>query len=72
MVVMRQKAPNHPRPFSTPAPWVIAVAAIIGCGYLFASLPLVTIKTFIIWNVIGLIVYFIYARHQSLLSRAAA
>jgi APA family basic amino acid/polyamine antiporter len=72
MVVMRQKAPTQPRPFRTPAPWVIALGAIIGCAYLFASLPLVTIKTFLIWNAIGLLAYFLYARHQSVLGRAVS
>lgn len=70
MLVMRQKAPTHPRPFSTPAPWLIASAAIIGCAYLFFSLPLVTKLTFVVWNLIGLIVYFAYARFQSVLARA--
>ena len=70
MLVMRQKAPNQPRPFSVPAPWVIALAAITGCAYLFSSLPLVTIQTFLIWNAIGLVVYFVYARYQSVLARA--
>jgi basic amino acid/polyamine antiporter, APA family len=70
MLVMRKRAPAHPRPFSTPAPWVIAVAAITGCAYLFSSLPLVTIQTFLIWNAIGLAAYFLYAKHQSVLARA--
>jgi APA family basic amino acid/polyamine antiporter len=70
MLVMRKKAPDQPRPFSTPAPRVIAVAAILGCWYLFSSLPWVTIKTFLIWNAIGLLAYFLYARHQSVLARA--
>jgi APA family basic amino acid/polyamine antiporter len=70
MLVMRKKAPTQPRPFSTPAPWVIALAAIIGCLYLFHSLPLVTKLAFVVWNAIGLLVYFAYARHQSVLARA--
>jgi APA family basic amino acid/polyamine antiporter len=70
MLVMRKKAPTQPRPFRTPAPWVIALGAIIGCAYLFSSLPWVTIKTFLIWNAIGLAVYFSYARYQSVLARA--
>ncbi|MBM0107230.1 amino acid permease [Steroidobacter sp. S1-65] len=70
MLVLRNKAPNAPRPFRTPAATLVALGAIIGCAYLFSSLPRVTIYTFLIWNAIGIAVYFIYARHQSGLARA--
>jgi APA family basic amino acid/polyamine antiporter len=70
MLVLRNKAPNAPRPFRTPAATFVAWAAILGCAYLFVSLPGVTKLTFVIWNAIGIVVYFIYARFQSALARA--
>jgi APA family basic amino acid/polyamine antiporter len=70
MLVLRNKAPTAPRPFRTPAPMLVALGAIVGCAYLFASLPRVTIYTFLIWNAIGIAVYFVYARFQSALARA--
>lgn len=70
LLVLRNEAPNAPRPFSTPAPTVIALGAILGCVYLFISLPTVTKVTFVIWNAIGIVVYFAYARFQSVLARA--
>ena len=70
MLVLRNKAPTAQRPFRTPAPMVVALGAIVGCAYLFSSLPRVTIYTFLIWNTIGIAVYFIYARFQSALARA--
>lgn len=70
MLVLRNKAPNAPRPFRTPAYTLVAWAAIVGCAYLFVSLPGVTKLTFVIWNVIGILVYFVYARYQSALARA--
>ncbi len=70
LLVMRHKAPTHPRPFSVPAPWLIAIGAIAGCAYLFVSLPLATIYRFLIWNAVGVVVYFLYARHRSLLAKA--
>jgi APA family basic amino acid/polyamine antiporter len=72
LLVMRNKAPTHPRPFSVPAPWLIAIGAIGGCAYLFVSLPLATIQRFFIWNLVGVAVYFLYARHRSLLGRPVA
>lgn len=70
MLVMRKKAPTQARPFTAPAPHLIGWGAIAGCAYLFVSLPLKTILTCLAWNVIGLIVYFLYARYQSVLARA--
>lgn len=70
LLVLRNKAPTAPRPFRTPAPTVVALGAIIGCAYLFHSLPMVTKLTFLIWNAIGIAVYFVYARFQSVLARA--
>jgi APA family basic amino acid/polyamine antiporter len=70
MLVLRKRAPNHPRPFAVPMPWLIALGAILGCAYLFVSLPVATIYRFFIWNTIGIAVYLLYARHQSALKRA--
>ncbi|GFE81719.1 amino acid permease [Steroidobacter agaridevorans] len=70
MLVLRKQAPNAPRPFRTPAYTIVAWAAIVGCAYLFVSLPGVTKLTFVIWNAIGIVVYFVYARYQSALARA--
>jgi basic amino acid/polyamine antiporter, APA family len=72
LVVLRKKAPAHPRPFRVPAPLLIATAAIVGCAYLFVSLPLKTIYWFFLWNTVGIAVYFLYARHQSALGREPA
>jgi APA family basic amino acid/polyamine antiporter len=71
MLVMRNKAAGHPRPFKVPAPWLVGPLAIVGCAYLFFSLPLATVYRFLIWNAFGLLVYFVYARHKSALKLAA-
>jgi APA family basic amino acid/polyamine antiporter len=70
MLVMRSQAPSQPRPFSTPLPWVVGPLAIIGCAYLFSSLPSKTMVWFVIWNTVGLLVYFLYARHRSVVVSA--
>jgi APA family basic amino acid/polyamine antiporter len=71
MLVLRVKEPNYPRTFRTPLPWVVGIVAILGCLYLFWSLPLATTVRFFIWNAIGIVVYLGYARHKSLLATAA-
>jgi basic amino acid/polyamine antiporter, APA family len=71
MLVMRSQAPAHPRLFRAPLPWLIGPIAIVGCIYLFTSLPLATVKLFFIWMALGLVVYFLYARQRSALVTSA-
>jgi basic amino acid/polyamine antiporter, APA family len=72
MMVLRVKAPTHPRKFVVPAHWVVGIVAIVGCAYLFFSLPLITVQRFLIWNAAGLIVYVLWARHRAVLAAAGA
>jgi APA family basic amino acid/polyamine antiporter len=48
---------------------VIAPVSILGCIYLFFSLPAYTLMLFAIWAVIGLTVYFLYSRSRSHVGR---
>ena len=61
MLVMRVREPNRPRKFTTPLPWVVGLAGIVGCLWLFASLPSKTQLYFVIWNIVGLGVYLAYS-----------
>jgi len=70
LLVMRAQAPQHVRVFRAPLPWLIGPLAIVGCAYLFTSLPLLTVQLFFAWMALGLIVYFAYARHRSMLNGA--
>ena len=69
MLVLRKRDPNRPRVFRTPLAWVVGPLAIFGCLYLFWSLPHTTQKWFLVWNVVGVIVYVLYSRRASLLAR---
>jgi basic amino acid/polyamine antiporter, APA family len=72
MMVLRVKAPTHPRKFVTPAHWFVGVLAVAGCAYLFHSLPHITKRFFLIWNVAGLLLYVLWARNRSALAAAEA
>jgi APA family basic amino acid/polyamine antiporter len=72
MLILRVSEPARERVFRTPLAWVVGPAAIAGCIYLFLSLPQQTQVRFLIWNVIGLAVYFLYSVHQSRLAKAKA
>lgn len=72
MLILRRREPGRERRFRTPLAWVVGPAGILGCLYLFASLPVKTMAYFLIWNLVGLAVYLIYAHRQAARTRAAA
>src|SRR3546814_9472909 len=53
MLVMRRRAPDAPRTFRTPLAPVVGTIAILGCIYLFFSLPTKTEVFFLCWNALG-------------------
>jgi basic amino acid/polyamine antiporter, APA family len=65
VLVLRRTDPDRKRPFRTPAIAITAPLAIAGCVYLFFSLSWETIRLFLIWASIGLVVYFAYSRNRS-------
>jgi len=69
MIVLRRTEPNAPRVFSCPAPNVVGTLAIVGCVYLFFSLPWLTIQRFLLWNGAGFAIYLLL---QWLRSRVVA
>jgi APA family basic amino acid/polyamine antiporter len=71
MMVLRVREPNLPRVFRTPMPWVVGPVAVLGCIYLFMSLPPATRTRFFIWNAIGVLVYFLYSMRNSRLAKGA-
>ena len=68
MLTLRVRDPQRPRVFRTPWPWVVGVFGILGCIYLFFSLNTKTQTYFLIWNVIGIAVYFLYSVRSSRLA----
>ncbi|WP_420139714.1 amino acid permease [Sphingomonas sp.] len=72
MLVMRIRRPNAPRPFRVPAVWLVGTGAILGCLYLFASLPRMTLLCCLAWNLFGIFIYAVYGRAHSALSDVKA
>jgi APA family basic amino acid/polyamine antiporter len=70
VMVLRRVMPALPRPFRTPAIWLVGPAGILGCLYLFTSLSAKTMIFFAVWNAIGVVVYLLYGRTQSRLAAA--
>jgi len=66
---LRVKEPNRERPFKTP---LVPLVPILGMGICFAmmyGLPGDTWLRLVIWLAIGLLIYFAYSRHHSVLQR---
>ena len=72
VMVLRRREPERHRPFRTPMLWVVGPTAMAGCALLFISLGWGTIQLFLAWALIGLIVYFSYARRHSHLANHPA
>jgi len=60
MLVLRRREPDRERKFKAPLPWVVGLGGILGCLYLFYSLPTRTQLFFVSAQVIGLVLYAVY------------
>lgn len=69
VMVLRRTQPDRPRPFRCPAIWLVGPAAVLGCIYLFMSLPSLAQQRFFIWTLIGVGVYFLYGYRRSPLGK---
>ncbi|MBV8908161.1 MAG: amino acid permease [Sphingomonas sp.] len=70
MLVLRQREPDTERTFKAPLPWVVGLVGILGCLYLFYSLPSRTQLFFLSAQVIGLVLYAIYGSRAAERARA--
>src|SRR3954471_24543906 len=69
VMILRVKDPARPRPFRTPALFVVAPLSIAGCALLFLSLGIESKLLFVSWTVIGLVIYFLYGYRNSHVAR---
>jgi APA family basic amino acid/polyamine antiporter len=65
VLVLRRTQPERRRAFRTPWVPVVPILAIVSCVILMASLPLETWARFLVWLVIGMVIYVTYSRHHS-------
>ncbi len=65
VVMMRRRYPDLERPFRVPALPLVATAAILSSLALMATLPGATWIRLAAWALIGICIYFLYARENS-------
>jgi len=69
VIILRRTRPDLERSFRTPAvPWLPALA-ILACVWLMLNLPVETWLRFIVWMVVGFLIYFLYGASHSRLGR---
>ena len=66
--IMGIKIPEQPRPFRTPMVTLVPILGIVVCGGMIIALDSTTQLAALVWMVIGLAVYFIYAKNHSKLA----
>ncbi len=72
VLVMRYINPEAHRPFRCPFVPVIPLLGVLFCLVLMFSLPSANWLRLFIWMSIGVIIYFLYGRHHSVLARHRA
>jgi APA family basic amino acid/polyamine antiporter len=65
VLILRIKEPALDRPYKTPAIWFVAPAGVLFNIFLMTQVRIQTWYTFIIWGVLGVLVYFLYSRRHS-------
>ena len=72
VMVLRRTRPDLPRAFRVPWMPVIPVLAIVACLWLMLNLTVLTWLRFVVWMVVGVVIYFAYSRRHSLLGKRQA
>jgi APA family basic amino acid/polyamine antiporter len=72
VLIMRRTHPTAERPFRAPLGMFVPIAGIVTCMILMFSLPPENWLRLVVWLAIGLVIYFAYSRHHSVMSQIAA
>jgi basic amino acid/polyamine antiporter, APA family len=71
VLIMRRTNPDAERPFRAPFVPLVPILGILTCTLLMFSLPWENWLRLVIWLVIGLVIYMLYGRRHSVLTRVA-
>jgi basic amino acid/polyamine antiporter, APA family len=68
VLVLRKQQPDRPRPFRTPLAWIVCPLAVLGCLLLFVNLSIIAKVVFVVWAILGLVIYRLYGYRRSQLA----
>ena len=69
VIILRIKEPHRQRAFKVPFNPITPLLGVGACAFLVTGLPAVTWLRFVIWLLVGLVVYFTYSINHSLLHK---
>ena len=72
VLIMRRAHPEAERPFRCPWVPLVPILGILCCLMLMLSLPAANWWRLVVWLGLGLVIYFVYSRHHSVMSRHRA
>ncbi|GGL24190.1 amino acid permease [Nocardia jinanensis] len=72
VVVLRRTRPDLPRGFRVPLVPYVPILAVLSCLWLMVNLSVETWLRFVVWMLLGLVMYFAYGRRHSLVGRSAS
>lgn len=67
--VLRVKQPDAPRTFKVPLVPLVPILGVATCLFMMVFLPGDTWLRLFAWMAIGVVIYFVYSRHRSVLGR---
>jgi len=67
VIILRVKEPARQRAFKVPFSPLLPLLGVVSCIFLMSGLPMVTWIRFVVWLLVGLIVYFFYSYSHSML-----
>jgi basic amino acid/polyamine antiporter, APA family len=71
VIVLRKTMPDAPRPFKVPGAPFTPILTLLMCFYVMAALPMVTWERFIVWLLVGFVIYFAYGQKHSTMNKKA-
>ncbi|MCP5145680.1 MAG: amino acid permease [Gammaproteobacteria bacterium] len=71
VMVLRRTQPHRPRPFRCPMVWLTGTLALLCCSALMWFLPAETWWRFLLWSLLGVVIYAFYGYRMSPLKQDA-
>ncbi|MEV8632550.1 amino acid permease [Streptosporangium sp. NPDC051023] len=71
VVILRRTRPDLPRSFRTPLVPLVPILSVLACVYLMLNLPVETWIRFVVWMIIGVVIYAGYGYRHSRLAESA-